>query len=58
MRAIINSTHPSHELSVINNEISEAELMRVDDERSLTECEDSDSKVEDQWDPVTHGDAE
>jgi hypothetical protein len=51
----VTSRHPSKELSVVDDEVGEGELVRVEDEWRDTQTEDSHPEVNDVGDEDGHG---
>jgi len=56
MGSTVTSRHPSEELSVINDEIGERELMGIEQEWSDTKTKDGDPEVDNVRDEYRHGD--
>ena len=54
----VASRHPSQILAVVDDEVGERELMRVEDEGGDAECEDGDPEVDEMRDPDGQGDVQ
>lgn len=52
----VSSRHPSEELSVVDDEVGEGKLVRVEQEGSDTQTKDRHPEVDDVGDPDGHGD--
>ena len=52
----VTSRHPSKELSVVNDEVGEGELMRVEQEWGDTKTKDGNPEVDDVRDEYRHSD--
>jgi hypothetical protein len=58
MGSAVSSRHPSEELSVVDDEVGECELMGIEEEWGNTKTKDGDPEVDDMGDPDGHGDVE
>ena len=58
LRPRITARHPPQELSMVDDEVGEGELMRVEEERRDTESEDGTPEVDEMRNPKSHGDVE
>jgi hypothetical protein len=56
MRTRVASRHPAQIFPIINNEIGEGELVRVEQEGSNAKCEDRGPEVDEMGKPKRHGD--
>jgi len=51
----IAARHPAKEFAIIDDEIGEGELVRVEEERSDAEREDCEPEVDEEWRPDRQG---
>lgn len=56
MRARVTSRHPAKEFSIVDNEVGERELMRVEEEGSDTKADDGNPEIDNVRNPDAHGD--
>ena len=55
MRQGVTTRHPAKEFAIVNDEVSEGELVRVEEERSDAEREDCEPEVDEEWRPNRQG---
>jgi len=51
----VTTRHPAKEFAIVDDEVSEGELVRVEEERSDTECKDCKPEVDEEWRPERQG---
>lgn len=51
----VTTRHPAKEFAIVDDEVSEGELVRVEEERSDAEREDCEPEVDEEWRPNRQG---